>query len=175
MVDEKNAFFADAKPTCTLSREKVDLANDAERRAFLDRATQDAKKILVITEGLLIYLEEPVVRALSEDFLARSNVAWWMFDLASPAILDMMGRQIRFDNAPLHFAPPNGVAWFEALGWKVLECESALHVARRVRRLPLFLSVLAGIFPVPNPRHVERARWSGIVRLARKTAVTDSS
>ncbi len=167
MVDEKNAFFAKAKPTCSLSREKVDLADDDARRAFLDSATKDAKKVLVITEGLLIYLEESVVQSLSRDLAARSSVAYWMFDLAAPAILDMMRKQMSFDNAPLHFAPPNGVAFFEQLGWKVLEVESSLHHARRLHRLPFFLSVLAGIFPVPDPRNVRHARWSGIVRLGR--------
>lgn len=169
MVDEKNAFFEDAKPKCTLSREKVDLADDAARAAFLDAATKDAKKALVLTEGLLIYLEEPVVRSLARDLAARQSVAWWMFDLASPAILQMMSKQMSFDNAPLHFAPPNGVAFFEDLGWKALEIESALHQARRMRRLPFFLNILAGIFPVPDPRNVRRARWSGIVRLGRPT------
>jgi methyltransferase (TIGR00027 family) len=167
MVDEKNAFFEDVKPKCSLSREKVDLADDAARTAFLDGATKDAKKALVLTEGLLIYLEEPVVRSLARDLAARSPVAWWMFDLASPAILRMMSKQVSFDNAPLHFAPPNGVAFFEDLGWKALEIESALHQARRMRRLPFFLNLLAGIFPVPDPRNVRTARWSGIVRLGR--------
>jgi len=167
MVDEKNAFFADAKPGCVLSREKVDLADDAARGAFLDEATKGAKKVLVLTEGLLIYLEEPVVRALARDLASRPSIAWWMMDLASPAIRQMMARQMSFDNAPLHFAPPNGVAFFEDLGWKALEVESVVHHARRMRRLPFLLSVLVGIFPVPDPRNVRRARWSAIVRFGR--------
>jgi methyltransferase (TIGR00027 family) len=172
VVDAKNAFFSDTTPACKITREKVDLTDHAARRAFLERAIEGANKVLVLTEGLLVYLEEPTVKALSSDFAAQTSIAYWMFDLAAPAILRMMNKTMDLANAPTHFAPENGVAFFEALGWKVLDCESVFGHARQLKRLPGFLRVLAALtsfLPKPNPRSLgKHARWSGIVRLARK-------
>ncbi len=167
IVDEKDEFFAAEKPACRVSREKVDLSDHVARAEFLDRATRGANKLLVITEGLLVYLKESVVRALSDSLLSHASVAFWMFDLPSPAIRKMMERSGDFRNAPLYFAPANGVAYFEALGWKTLEIESAFHHARRHHRLPPLLRFLAPLMGVTNPRDLGRARWSGIVRLGR--------
>jgi hypothetical protein len=45
---------------------------------------------------------------------------------------------------------------------------SALYEAYRAKRPPLLLHLLAGLpLPVPDPRNVAKARWSGIVRLVR--------
>ncbi len=170
LLDEKDKLLAREEAKCTLSRERVDLADPKARREFLDRVTAGKKNVLVSTEGLLVYLDEATVRELSEDFAARSCVRWWMFDLASPAILGMMRKDMgrHLDNAPVQFGPPNGVAFFEALGWKVLDADSQLHSAARLKRLPWFLSVLARLFPPPNPRELgQHARWSATVRLAR--------
>ena len=165
MIEEKNAFFASEKPRCALSREKVDLSDGAARAAFLDRATRDAKKVLVITEGLLIYLEEPVVASLARELAARPTVAWWMFDLASPGAKNVLETRVRLDNAPLYFAPANGVAYFEARGWRALDVEPVVEHARSMKRLPLFLRLVAALSPTPDPRNLRRATWLGVVRL----------
>src|SRR5207237_1080054 len=55
MIEEKEELLAGEKPTCCLLREKVDLADPAQRSAFLDRVIA-GKNVLVLTEGLLAYL-----------------------------------------------------------------------------------------------------------------------
>jgi O-methyltransferase involved in polyketide biosynthesis len=45
----------------------VDLADTPSRSAFLADATSGAQDTLVITEGLLLYLNEPQVCALADD------------------------------------------------------------------------------------------------------------
>jgi methyltransferase (TIGR00027 family) len=168
LVDEKERVLADEKPVCKLTRERVDLSDAAASGAFLDRALSGASNALVLTEGLLIYLDEQVVRTLSREFLARPSVRWWMLDLAAPAIKTMMERGMRadFENAPLKFAPANGIAYFEALGWRVREVRSIFHAAARYRRLPMVLRLFA-IFPEADPRRLGSARWSGVVRYER--------
>ena len=52
------------------------------RDAFLSRATSGASNVLVITEGLLTYLDDEQVRALGRD-LARYPARWWILDVAS--------------------------------------------------------------------------------------------
>lgn len=169
MIDEKAIQLAGEKPRCRLIREKVDLADAAARASFLDRAIGDRRKALVLTEGLLMYLSEDTVRSLARD-LARPAVAWWLLDIVSPMIRDTIMKEMKGElaNAPMLFAPGNGVAFFEALGWTPLEVRSSLREALRLRRLPWLLHVLAMLpIPEPDPRNVAKARWSAIIRLAR--------
>jgi methyltransferase (TIGR00027 family) len=168
MVEEKEKLLAGEQPRCRLSREKVDLANTSVRSDFLARVTEGASRVLVITEGLLTYLEDDVVRSIGRDLGSRAPIRWWILDVVSPAILQMlkkgMGNQLV--NAPMKFAPPNGVAFFEALGWKVADLKSFMREAVRLRRAPWFFRPF-GIFPDPDPRNLGRNRWSAVIRLER--------
>ena len=135
---------------------------------MLQNAVGLSGNALVITEGLLIYLEAAQVRALAADLCAQAGIRWWVLDLASPELLEMLGKSMgqHLVNAPMRFAPPNGIAYFEALGWSGA-VHSILHAARRFRRLPFFLRIFA-LFPEPNPRNLGRSRWSGVVKLERR-------
>jgi methyltransferase (TIGR00027 family) len=168
LIEEKEQLLADAKPRCRLRRIKVDLTDVGARVAVLQEAVTSSTQALVITEGLLVYLDDAHVTDLSRDIAALAGVRYWIFDLASPAILKMMqiGMGEHLTNAPLKFAPANGIAFFEALGWHVDQVHSILHAAVRFRRLPWFLKLFA-LLPEPNPRNLGRARWSGVVQLAR--------
>jgi methyltransferase (TIGR00027 family) len=168
MVEEKERVMAGARPACRLSRRGLDLADSAARAVFLDELAATGGSTLVITEGLLVYLDEEVVRALARDLADRPNIRWWVFDLASPNLLQMMqktmGRQLA--NAPMKFAPAEGVAFFEPLGWAVGDIRSFFREAVRLKRLPWFLRPFA-FLPDPNPRRLGNARWSAAIRLTK--------
>jgi hypothetical protein len=167
ILDEKESLLRTEKPRCRLRRESVDLADLEARHSFLLRATSEAKKTLVLTEGLLIYLEDEVVRAIARDLRAFPAVRWWVLDVNAPAIRDMMqkGMGSLLENAPMKFAPPDGVGFFEKIGWKALDIRSFFREALRLRRAPLLLHLFA-LFPDPDPRHLAKSdRWSGVVRL----------
>jgi methyltransferase (TIGR00027 family) len=168
LIDEKQRVLAGLEPRCQLRRIKVDLADAGARAAVLQDVAGSSRKAFVITEGLLIYLEEAQVRSLARDLFAQAGVRWWVVDLASPELLEWMlksmGRHLA--SAPMKFAPPNGVAFFEALGWSVAQVHSILHAARRFGRLPWFLRIFA-LFPEADPRKLGRSRWSAVVQLER--------
>ena len=116
----------------------------------------------MITEGLLLYLNEHQVRALAHD-LHRPEIRWWITDVIAPAIVRQMMRQMpSLDRAPMIFEPAT-----------VLNSSSSrdgprvpfliLEQARRWRRLPVALRP-AAYLPDPNPRRLSHARWSGVVR-----------
>jgi methyltransferase (TIGR00027 family) len=165
MIEEKEKLLETEKPACGLTRMKVNLTDAAERSSFLDRVLEDRKNVLAMTEGLLVYLDAAEVRTLGRDFAAR-GVRWWILDLASPEILKMMRRQVgaQLANAPMKFAPSNGVAFFEALGWEAREIHSIVKAAVRFRRIPFFLRPFCWL-PEPDPRKLGRSRWSAVVRL----------
>jgi methyltransferase (TIGR00027 family) len=168
LVDEKERALADATPRCQLSRIRVDLADAVARSKVLQDVVGSSRQALVITEGLLVYLEEPQVRSLAVDLLSRAGVRWWIVDIASPELLEMlqksMGRHLA--SAPMKFASPDGVAYFEPLGWRVDQVHSIFHAAARLRRLPWFLRIFA-LLPEADPRKPGRARWSAVVQLER--------
>ena len=168
LTEEKEELLKDAQPRCQLRRIKVDLGDSPARVAVLKDAVGASANALVITEGLLLYLEEAQVRSLAMDLDAQTGIRWWMLDLASPALLKMMKKSMgpQLANAPMKFGPANGVAFFEDLGWRATQVQSILRGAARFRRLPWTLK-LFGFFPEPNPRSPGRAPWSAVVQLGR--------
>lgn len=166
IVDEKQRILAEETARCRLSRVAVDLADTASREAFLADAVSGASNALVITEGLLLYLDERQVRSLARD-LHRNEIGVWITDLIAPAIVRRTMRQMpTLDNAPMKFEPSEGVAFFERQGWTVSAIRSILKEAKRWKRLPTVLRPVARM-PDPSPRKLRRAPWSGVVRLER--------
>ena len=166
LLAEKTQLLADRRPRCGLTRAAVDLAEPSARDAFLDEALDGATKALVLTEGLVMYLEEADVAALSAA-LRRPEVAWWMLDFAGPGLRTMMNKKMADlqANAPFKFAPENGLAYFEGLGWRVVNAESSLSGAHRLRRLPMLMRA-AALLPQPDPRRPGHRRpWSAIALL----------
>jgi methyltransferase (TIGR00027 family) len=169
LIEEKERLLAHARPRCQLTRFKADLADPVARAAVLRDAVGPARKVLIITEGLLIYLDEAQVQALAADLSAQPGIHWWVLDLASPALLTNLRKTMgeHLTNAPMKFAPPDGVAFFEALDWSVAEVHSVLHAAARFRRVPLLVRMFA-LFPEPDPRRPSKWRWYGVVKLQRR-------
>jgi methyltransferase (TIGR00027 family) len=168
LTEEKEQLLKDAEPRCQLRRIKVDLADSSARIAMLKEAVGASGNVLVITEGLLVYLDEAQVRSLASDLAAQASVRGWILDLASPALLKMMEKSMgpQLANAPMKFGPANGVAFFEDLGWRATHVQSVLRAAARFRRLPWTLKLFA-VLPEPNPRNPGRAPWSAVVQLER--------
>ncbi|UMB72017.1 class I SAM-dependent methyltransferase [Mycobacterium paraterrae] len=169
LLEEKAELLADQVPRCRLTRSAVDLADPAARDAFFDEALGGATSALVLTEGLLMYLKDSDVDALS-GALNRPEVAWWMFDFNGPGLKRLMNKKMSglLQNAPFIFAPENGLAYFENLGWRVVESEPLMPAARRFHRLPLFMWPALWV-PQPNPRHPGRRPWSATALLTRRS------
>lgn len=165
MIEEKERLLADAKPGCELKREQVDLINPLARLAFLKRATSDGKKALVVTEGLLIYLDDAAVRSLGGDLASSPSIRWWITDLLSPSVRWIIQTAMRdhLAKAPLKFAPPEGIAFLESLGWRAREVRSLFKEAARWRRLPLYLRPFARLLD-PDPRKPGNYPWAAVIR-----------
>jgi methyltransferase (TIGR00027 family) len=171
VVKYKGELLKGEKARCQLTRVAVDLSDTAARRAFLDACFAGARRVLVLSEGLLCYLSESTVRELATDLQHQAAVKTWVFDLLSPAVKARLSKTLNNDiaSAPLQFAPPQGVAYFEALGWHLSSVQSIFRAAARYRRLPLPMRLFA-LLPDADPRNPgERRPWAGVVQMDRAT------
>ena len=172
MIDAKQTVLASATPKCRLESVRMDLADRAARQALFARVATMGKRVFVVSEGLLIYLAPDDVAALADDLHAPANFAEWMFDLASPALLKMMmkniGKSVAAGGAPFLFAPAESVGFFAPHGWTELEYRNTWVEAQRLKRTPpgAWIFGLMARFAPPK-RKVEFARFSGIVRVGR--------
>jgi len=164
IIEEKTDVLRDEQPRCALERRAVDILDERARDHLL--SSIPGRRSLVITEGLVGYLHEAEVAGLARAIASTSGVKWWIVDVASPRIQSMMAKRVggSLGNAQLHFAPENGVAFYEAIGWRVREIRSYFKEAVRLGRMPLLLRPF-GWLPEPDPRHFGSMPWSGVVRL----------
>jgi methyltransferase (TIGR00027 family) len=165
LLAEKTQLLADQTPRCRLTRAAVDLADPDAREAFFEEALSGANKALVLTEGLLMYLDERDVISLS-GAISRPEVSWWMLDFAGPGLKKMMNKKMAgmLQNAPFKFAPENGLTFFEGLGWRALDVQSLMLAANRFGRLPMFMRPAVWL-PQPDPRHPGSRVWSATALL----------
>lgn len=165
----KEQILRDEQPVCSLERIRLDLANVAARRELLAQLGRRAKKALVITEGLLIYLTAEEVSELAKDLATVPAFRWWILEVASPRLLRMlqkrMARQLT-QAAPFKFAPEEGPAFFMRFGWKAVDVQSFLKNAAQLKRLPFLLRMVA-LLPETEKSRRDRP-WSGACLMERQ-------
>ena len=86
----KDELLKAEKPVCVLERVRVDLSDAEIRRSLLGRLANEASNVLVMTEGLLIYLRSDQVSALAEDLNRFPAFKRWLLDIVSPGLLRML-------------------------------------------------------------------------------------
>lgn len=169
MVAYFRSHMSAETPRCELEFIAADLRDAAQRRAVFERAAL-LGPTLVITEGLLIYLEAGQVADLARDLHDVAQARWWLSDLASPALLRFVardwGRTLQQGNAPFQFGPREGTAFFAPFGWSEAEFRSTWDEAWRLDRKPAqaWLWRLLSWLQPARKREAGR-RMSGIVLL----------
>jgi len=172
MLGYKRAQLASERPVCALEYVAADLTDPAARRALFDRIGAGGRRVLVVTEGLLVYLTPEQVASLARDLHAIPSFHQWLIDLASPMLLQWMaktwGKQLAAGNAPMIFGPAEGTAYFTPLGWRETEYRSLWEESFRLNRTVKFgwLWRILGRFSSPQ-RRADVQRMSGIVLLER--------
>ena len=170
MIDYKSGQLAGERPACRIEFAKVDLTDQAARQSLFEYAGAEARRALVISEGLLVYLTPEQVGALADDLRRQLSFQWWLFDLGSPRLLRMLertwGSRLRAGGAPLIFAPAEGTAFFANHGWREREYRSVMDESIRLNRtfpLARFWRWLSRFYP--RRLQEEFSRMSGIVLL----------
>jgi methyltransferase (TIGR00027 family) len=170
ILSYKEAALAGERSRCRVEFVRADLTDQAARRSLFQRVGAQAKRALVIAEGLLVYLKPDDVAALAKDVSAQPAFRWWMIDLGSPALRQFLsrtwGNQLRAGNAPMLFFPEEGTAFFAPAGWDEAEYRPIFDEALRLRRAPRLAWVwrLLALF-ASKKRREQFKRFSGIVLL----------
>ncbi len=169
MIAYKEGVLNRETPKCSLDRIGLDLSQVEARRELFDRLSQRGSKVLVITEGLIIYFTAEQVGDFARDLAAPASFQRWITDLASPGLVKLlqhkMGPRLSEGNAKLQFGPANGPEFFVPFGWRAAEVRSMLHTAAQFKRLPLFLRLIS---VVTKPGFSKPAQpWSAVCVLGK--------
>lgn len=138
MIAYKESKLADAHPQCALERIALDLRDRAARQHLFARLNEESRQLLVITEGLLIYLTQDDVAALAADLHAMPHCRRWIADVLTPELLAwLLEKQFKTfatGSVQMQFAPPGGVAYFERFGWRAGSVRRITTESRRLGR-----------------------------------------
>lgn len=163
------AHMANETPKCRLDFVAVDLRKADVRRALFADASREGP-VLVVTEGLLVYLPSDDVAALARDLHDVAQARWWLSDLASPMLLKYLEKKwsptLASGNAPFLFGPADGTGFFAPFGWREIEWRSSwtesFRLDRKMRHAWLW-SLLGKL--QPKRKQEAGKRMSGIMLL----------
>ena len=162
----KEDVLRNEAPVCQVERVRLDLSDVHARRDLFSELGRRTNRALVVSEGLLVYLDDKEVMSLGQDLAVARSFQHWVIDLASPALLKMlakkMGTPLDQAGAPLKFAPREGPEFFARSGWKPVELHSVMHAAAKLNRLPFFLRLIARM---SSPAFQAKRPWSAVCLL----------
>ena len=168
IIAYKEGILAEEKPRCRLERISLDLSDLTARRELFARLNERAAKVVIATEGLLIYFTADQVASLATDLAAQDHFRTWIIDLASPGQLRLMqrttGKQLSEAGAGFKFGPPEGVGFFVPFGWESADVQGMLKTAAEFKRAP---NELLPLLPEPqgNPGNYP---WTGVCKLKKR-------
>jgi len=166
----KEGVVQGEKPACALERIGLDLSNVSARRELFDRLGESARKVMVVSEGLIVYFSADEVGGLAQDLAHPPSFQRWVTDLASPGLLAILqknlGGPLGQAGASLKFGPEEGPDYFSRFGWTPIDVRSLLRTAARLKRLSTWMRLMA-LLPDSKGRQGKRP-WSGICLLAKQ-------
>lgn len=142
LIAEKERLLAGETPACPVRRVGIDLSGADERRAFFaELSREDAGPAVVLTEGVIAYLDPGQAADLARDMRATPGFRFWILDYRQGRLRNHRERRAlakRLGNAPLKFDAEDPKAFFAALGWRPAEDLHILDVGDGIgRELPI--------------------------------------
>lgn len=171
IIAYKNDILANQLPACRLERIALDLSDVQKRRELFAELDRQATKIVVASEGLLIYFSADEVGLLASDLAQGTGFQSWIVDLASPGQLKLMqrttGKQLSEAGAAFKFGPREGPKFFLPYGWEPRDTQGLLKTAAQFNRPPVELLSL-----LPEPQNAPaNYPWTGVCLLHRLAAI----
>jgi methyltransferase (TIGR00027 family) len=153
IITYKNQVLASDKPVCKLRRIAFDLSNEAERKKLFEELGSHTKLALVITEGVVAYINNEDASLLSKDIFTMPAFEYWVQEYRMGGFRKYgkkNGKAKLMKKTPLLFDVADPIPFFQKDGWKVVEKIGILDEAGRLGRkapLPFPWNFLMRIFP----------------------------
>jgi methyltransferase (TIGR00027 family) len=149
MIQRKNELLSGEKPRCRLDRMPLDLAERNRRLELFQSLAAEARKVLVLTEGVIPYLPEKAVAELADDLASQPKFAFWIVDYFSPLLYARFRnkkREKEMRNAPIQFLPADIFGFLGEHGWTVREIRYLVEESMKLGRkfpLPLWARIFS--------------------------------
>jgi methyltransferase (TIGR00027 family) len=161
----KHDTLSNIHPNCVLEFMPLDITNAQARRTIFQKINQSAHGVMVVSEGLLIYLKPIQVTAIAIDLREQERFLWWLTDLSSPIGLRLLERFLGVNRLSsqvnLEFAPEEGIEFFHNFGWRKIELQFLFEEALRLNRISLSEELLSQL-PCRDEqflRNISRLVW----------------
>jgi methyltransferase (TIGR00027 family) len=165
LLDYKDSVMAGEAPKCIHEEVRLDLA---DRSALFDRVAASSARAIVVTEGLLSYLEPDAVAQLASDLHAHPQFVAWITELTGANVVARVrnaGNDVRPEDARARFAPAAGTAFFEPFGWTEDAYLDLFLESGKLGRDPLSARLLRTVHPfLPAKVRTRLERGLGVVR-----------
>jgi methyltransferase (TIGR00027 family) len=173
ILEAKRKVLAQEKPRCQLEVITQHLGDQAQRRTLFAQLNRRAERIVVMSEGLLLYLDEEKVTSLAADLHAQPHFTYWVVEVVSPRVLAMITRKwhrhFEAANARMSFAPADWRAFYRERGWEAVEFKDMAQTAREVHREPGMMKVMGFLGQMfPSWREKQNKEWESGVALLRR-------
>lgn len=148
VIELKNEKLKDQKPKCKLERIGLNLSHQTEREKLFGELNHRIGPALILTEGVIPYLNEDSVSSLANDIKDQSNFKLWIAEYYSPEVYPRY-QSSKFKgllgDSPFQFFPTNWFSFFEDCGWTQKEMHYLYDEAEKHNRkfpLPWWASIL---------------------------------
>ena len=172
MIAYKTESLKTEIPRVKLSRIALDLSDRKRAQEFYQSLAQKPGPILVITEGVIPYLDSWMVANLADDLAATPNIRYWIQDFREGGYAKGIPRwwlKVKMRFAPFKFVVPDWFGFFADHGWqlnkkKLLQEESLKYG----RPMPNFGGIGLLKLLLPKKKLEEYNRTVGFALLERK-------
>lgn len=162
-----------APANCRVTRMVGDLSNMRVRRTVLSHVAKSGHRGCVMTEGLLIYLDEQEVSALADDLYAQTSLDYWVVEVQSPQNVAGMqrdwGMRLASGNAALKFAPRDWRDFYASHKWVPTAFYDLHTLAVRQKRVSRAPGAVAAVRRVASA--VRRQAFGDLAGSAAKSGV----
>jgi methyltransferase (TIGR00027 family) len=169
VIDHKNSLLKAEQPRCNLARVALDLADRNKRKQWFLEVAAHARKVLIITEGVIPYLSQPQVAELAEDLRVHSCFKYWITEYFHPRVYPYLQKAVRtaqMQNAPFLFYPDDWFGFFENHGWIRNQLRYSSEIAMEFKRQPPIPLIAKLLMPfLPEKVKQESMRMTGYVVL----------
>lgn len=169
IIDYKSKILASETPDCKLDRISMDLNDTHKVDEIFAQINRDSEKVLILTEGMIPYLDEKQVGTLAQTLRKNEKFVYWIVDYYSAHVAQYMNsrkRQKQMRNAPFKFFPKDWHQFFSIKGWSEAEMrylgEASIRLGRKIP-IPWWAQILRDLLRLKDPK--QSRQYSGFALL----------